>query len=137
MEKISQDIELQIADWRAKATLHCSDSLDPQISHVRTPVIKALSPSDLQLRMFIASQSTQSIVYYGSIAFIQYPDGGDRWFVYRHKTCVDCMYDLAHLSPRKFGKFLRALKIASDDQLLDGFWRDRHLRCFLTKKRWI
>jgi hypothetical protein len=136
MEQIKHDIELQIADWRAKATLHRSDSLNPGIP-VRTPVIKALSPSDLRLRMFIASHSTQSIVYYGSIAFIQYPDGGDRWFVYRHKTYVDCMSDLAHLSPRKFGKFLRALKMASDDQLCDGDWNDNHLWCFLPKKRWI
>jgi hypothetical protein len=135
MEKIKQDIELQIADWRAKATLHRSNSLNPRISHV--PVIRALNPSNLQLRMFIASYSPQSIVYYGSIAFIQYPDGGDRWFVYRNQTCVDCMYDLVHLSPRKFGKFLRALKMATDDELRDGFWRDEHLRCFLTKKRWI
>ena len=137
MEKIKHDIELQIADWRAKATLHCSNSLNPGISPVRTTVVKALSPSDLQLRMFIASQTTQSIVYYGSIAFIQYPDGGDRWCIYRHKTYVDCMSDLAHLSPRKFGKFLRALKIAGDDQLCDDDWKDSHLRCFLTKKRWI
>jgi hypothetical protein len=137
MEQIKHDNELQIADWRAKATLHRSNSLDPSTSPVRTPVIKALSPSDLQLRMFIASRSTQSIVYYGSIAFIQYPDGGDRWFVYRNKTYVDCMSDLTHLSPYKFGKFLRALKMAGDDQLRDGFWRDRHLRCFLMKNRWI
>jgi hypothetical protein len=137
MDRIKHDIELQIADWRAKATLHCSNSLDPRVKPVRTPVIKALSLPDLQLRMFIASRSTQSIVYYGSIAFIQYPDGGDRWFVYRNKTYVDCMSDLTHLSPRKFSKFLRALKIASDDQLRDGFWRDGHLRCFLTKTRWI
>ena len=77
MERIRHDIELQIADWRAKATLHSGNSLNPRVNPGRTPVIKALSPSDLQLRMFIASQSTQSIVYYGSIAFVQYPDGGD------------------------------------------------------------
>jgi hypothetical protein len=94
MEQIKHDIELQIADWRAKATLHCSNSLIPRTCLVRTPVIKTLSPSDLQLRMFIASQPIQAIVYYGSIAFIQYPDGDDRWFVYRHKTYVDCMSDL-------------------------------------------
>jgi hypothetical protein len=136
MEQIKHDIERQIADWRAKATLHCNNSLNSEISPVRTQVVKALSPSDLQLRMYIASHSTQSIVYYGSIAFIQYP-GGDRWFVYRHKTYVDGMSDLAHLSPRKFEKFLRALKIASDDQLRDGDWIDSHLRCFLTRKRWL
>ena len=66
MEQIKHDIELQIADWRAKATLHCSNSLIPRTCLVRTPVIKTLSPSDLQLRMFIASQAIQAIVYYGS-----------------------------------------------------------------------